>query len=139
MTKLTKRFGFSASHRLFTDALSEQENIDVFGKCANPYGHGHNYWLEVTVGGAPDERSGMTLARYEFDAWVRESVIERIDHTYLNEDIPEFRSSVPTTENLGLVIEKWLRSGWRQRYPDRECRLAELRIEETLRNSFRVS
>ncbi len=139
MTKLTKRFGFSASHRLHTDTLTDQENIAVFGKCANPFGHGHNYWLEVTVAGAPDERSGMTLPRDEFDGWVHDSVIDRIDHTYLNEDIEEFRSAVPTTENLALVIEKWLRAGWAERYPNRECGLSEIRIEETPRNSLRLT
>ena len=139
MTKLTKRFGFSAAHRLYAGALSEEENARVFGKCANPFGHGHDYRLAVTVAGRPDERSGMILQRGAFEDWVRESVIERIDHRHLNNDVREFRDLVPTTENLTLVVEKWLREGWRRHFPGRRCGLSEVCIEETPRNSFRLS
>ncbi len=139
MTKLTKRFGFSAAHRLYAGALSEEENARVFGKCANPFGHGHDYRLEVTVSGAPDKRSGMILQRGEFDGWVRESVIERIDHRRLDKDVREFEDTVSTTENLTLVVEQWLREGWRRHFPGKECKLSGVCIEETPRNSFRLS
>ena len=139
MTKLTKRFAFSASHRLHVGALSEEQNRELFGKCANPFGHGHNYWLEVTVSAPPDDQSGMTLERGAFEQWVRDCVLERIDHTYLNEDVQEFRETVPTTENLTLAIERWLREGWSRRFPDEPCLLAGVRVEETSRNSFQLS
>ncbi len=139
MTRLTRRFGFAAAHRLHARALSEEENARVFGKCANPFGHGHDYSLQVTVSGRPDERSGMTLHRGEFEAWVRESVIDRIDHRRLDEDVREFADLVPTTENLTVVVEQWLREGWRRHFPGRECRLSGVRIEETPRNSFQLN
>ena len=139
MTKLTRRFSFSAAHRLYSRALSEEENFRVFGKCANRFGHGHDYRLEVTVAGSPDARCGMLLPRGAFDAWVRESVIERLDHRHLNEDVREFANLVPTTENLTLAVEQWLREGWRRHFPGRECKLSGVRIEETPRNSFRLS
>lgn len=139
MTDLTRRFAFSAAHRLRSEALSEEENVRVFGKCANPFGHGHDYCMEVTVSGNPDAHSGMLLPRGAFDDWVRESVIERIDHRHLNADVREFAKLVPTTENLTLVVEKWLREGWPRRFPGRECPLSGVRIEETPRNSFRLA
>lgn len=139
MTKLTQRFGFSASHRLYTSVLTEQENTRVFGKCANPLGHGHDYWVEVTVAGQPDERSGMILERNAFESWVRESVIDRIDHRNLNTDVREFRALVPTTENLTRIVGEWLREGWSRHFPGKQCGLSEVCIEETPRNSFRLS
>ena len=137
MTTLTKRYGFAASHRLFAPSLSDARNREIFGKCANPFGHGHNYSLEVSVHGAPDPRSGMVLQRSALDRWVESAVIERVDHTHLNSEITEFGKLVPTSENLLVVIEGWLREAWPEHFPGKPLRLAGLRLEETPRNSFR--
>lgn len=138
MTTLTRRYAFSASHRLFAKALSEERNRKIFGKCANSFGHGHNYFLEVSVSGEPDPSSGLTMPRASLDRWVGDSVLGRIDHTHLNSDLAEFRDLVPTSENVLVVIEAWLREGWRKHFPGQGLRLCGLRLEETPRNSFRV-
>ena len=138
MTTLTRRYSFSASHRLCAGGLSDEQNRAIFGKCANPFGHGHNYCLEVSVSGDPDPASGLTLSRAALDGWVEDSVLTRVDHTHLNSELPEFRDLVPTSENVLLVVEAWLRDGWTKHFPDQSHRLAGLRLEETPRNSFRV-
>jgi 6-pyruvoyltetrahydropterin/6-carboxytetrahydropterin synthase len=126
---LTRRYSFAASHRLCRPDWSEPENYRVFGKCANPYGHGHNYLLEVTVSGAVDPATGMIINLADLDAVVKTKVLDAFDHVYLNEQVPEFRDIVPTTENLCLVIFRRL-SGVTN------ARLQRIRIEETGRNSF---
>ncbi len=138
MTTLTRRYRFSASHRLCAPSLSTERNREVFGKCANPFGHGHNYHLEVSVFGDPDPSHGMTLSRADFDRWVSDSVLDRIDHTHLNSDVAAFDELVPTSENILLVVEEWLRQGWREHFPGQAIRLAGLRLEETPRNSFQI-
>lgn len=130
--KLTRRYRFSASHRLDTPALSPAENSALYGKCNNPYGHGHNYVLDVTVAGAPDE-SGQIAGREELDAVVRERVLARFDHRSLNLDIAELAGVVPTTENVAVVIEKALANGW-----PLNAKLDRVRISETERNIFEL-
>ena len=138
MTILTRRYRFCASHRLCSPAFSQQRNREVFGKCANRFGHGHNYYLEVSVEGDPDPRTGMTAPRGDLDRLVAATVLSRIDHTHLNSDLSEFRELVPTAENILVVIDSWLRQAWDQRFPGKALRLAGLRLEETPRNSFRI-
>ena len=129
---LTRRYRFAASHRLHADALSEEENRRLYGKCNNPFGHGHDYVLEVTVEGAPDA-SGQIADRAALDGMVREQVLSRLDHMNLNQDLPEFQTRVPTTENLASWIEKMLLEHW-----NLPARLARLRIAETDRNAFEL-
>jgi 6-pyruvoyltetrahydropterin/6-carboxytetrahydropterin synthase len=129
---LTRRYRFAASHRLHADALSEEENRKLYGKCNNPFGHGHDYVLEVTVEGVPDA-SGQIADRAALDGVVREQVLSRLDHMNLNQDLPEFQTRVPTTENLATWIEKMLLERW-----DLRARLARLRIAETDRNAFEL-
>lgn len=129
---LTRRYRFAASHRLHADALSEEENRRLYGKCNNPFGHGHDYVLEVTVEGAPDA-SGQIADRAALDGMVREQVLSRLDHMNLNQDLPEFQTRVPTTENLASWIEKMLLERW-----NLPARLARLRIAETDRNAFEL-
>jgi 6-pyruvoyltetrahydropterin/6-carboxytetrahydropterin synthase len=136
--RLTKRYPFSASHRLHTGKLSDEENARLFGKCNNPFGHGHNYVLEVSLSGEPDAQSGMMLSRSELDAFVERTVLSKIDHADLNADVPEFQDMVPTTENLALLLDRWLRQAWPREFGDRLVQLARIRIEETGRNSFEV-
>src|SRR5580704_11878479 len=98
-----RRYSLSASHLLHSDALSAEENQAAYGKCNNPHGHGHNYVVEVLVGGAVDRGSGMVLNLAELDEVVRNRVMERFDHTNLNVD-PLFLNRVPTTENLCRAV-----------------------------------
>jgi len=138
MTRLTRRYPFSASHRLHVDSMSDTENRELFGKCNNPFGHGHNYVLEVSLSGAPDRASGMIFSRAELDELVRRSVITDLDHRDMNADVPEFKELNPTTENLALVIGRRLCKAWRQTYPQSDVRLSRVRLEETGRNSFEL-
>jgi 6-pyruvoyltetrahydropterin/6-carboxytetrahydropterin synthase len=130
--KLTKRYRFSASHRLDTPALSVEQNRKLYGKCNNPYGHGHDYVLDVTVTGSPDE-SGQIVARDALDAVVGQRILARFDHHNLNMDIAELAGVVPTTESLAVVIEKALRDGW-----PLPAKLDRVRISETERNIFEL-
>src|SRR5579864_5627843 len=100
---LTRRYLFSASHRLHVDSLSESENQATYGKCNNPHGHGHNYALEVTVSGQVNPRTGMVCNLFDLDHSVQSEVLERFDHENLNVR-QEFTAIVPTTENLSEVI-----------------------------------
>jgi 6-pyruvoyltetrahydropterin/6-carboxytetrahydropterin synthase len=98
-----RRYLVSASHRLHTDALTAEENRAVYGKCNNPHGHGHNYMVEVLVGGAVDPETGMVVNLAALDGLVRTHILDRFDHTNLNLD-PLFANCVPTTENLCKAI-----------------------------------
>ena len=129
---LTRRYSFSASHRLHNPALSEAENNRVYGKCNNPYGHGHNYVVEVTVSGQPDPATGMVANLVNLDGFVQREVLDAFDHRYLNEEVPLFCERVPTTENLCVEIYRRLRA-----FP--AARLERIRIEETGLNSFEYS
>ncbi|MCC2669849.1 MAG: 6-pyruvoyl tetrahydropterin synthase [Armatimonadetes bacterium] len=104
MLTLTRSYEFAAAHRLHSEALSDADNRDLFGKCNNPHGHGHNYVLEVTVGGEPDPRTGLLIDLALLDQVVDEQVVDRYDHRHLNYDIDEFRRLNPTSENLVKVI-----------------------------------
>jgi 6-pyruvoyltetrahydropterin/6-carboxytetrahydropterin synthase len=126
---LGRRYRLSASHRLHTERLSEEENRAVYGKCANPHGHGHNYTVEVLVGGEIDAATGMVMDLAELDGWVNREVLEPFDHQNLN-SLRGFENRVPTTENLCMEIERRLRGALR-----RELSLA-VRVEETSNNFF---
>jgi 6-pyruvoyltetrahydropterin/6-carboxytetrahydropterin synthase len=130
--RLTRRYRFSASHRLDTPALNAEENRRLYGKCNNPYGHGHNYVLDVTLEGSPDA-SGLIAGRLALDKLVSERVLARIDHKSLNEDVAGLRSVVPTTENLALEIGKLLGANWPLR-----AKLQRVRVSETDRNIFEL-
>src|ERR1700723_3071213 len=98
-----RRYALSASHRLHSDALSEEDNQAAYGKCNNPCGHGHNYVVEVLVSGAVDEQTGMVINLVDLDRSVQKRVVDRFDHTNLNLD-PLFVHRVPTTENLCRAV-----------------------------------
>jgi 6-pyruvoyltetrahydropterin/6-carboxytetrahydropterin synthase len=116
--------------------LNEAQNQELYGKCNNPYGHGHNYVLEVAVKGAIDPATGRVVNPTALDAYVTRQVLEKIDHRDLNRDVPEFADTVPTTENLSLDIARRLRLGWQDSFCGVE--LDRIRIEETKRNSFEL-
>jgi len=129
---LTRRYWFSASHRLRCGALSEEENRAVYGKCSNPHGHGHNYALEVTVSGQVDARTGMVCNLAELDAAVHREVLARFDHVNLNR-CREFASEVPTSENLSAAIFNILKQSFKAAH------LEKIRLEETAMNSFQYA
>jgi 6-pyruvoyltetrahydropterin/6-carboxytetrahydropterin synthase len=104
MIKLTRKYHFCTAHRLHAAQLSDEENVRLFGKCNNPHGHGHNYYLEVTVAGSPDPVTGMIINLTDLDAAVNEQIIKRFDHKNLNLDTAEFRELNPTSENFVKVI-----------------------------------
>ena len=136
MVYLTRRYRFSAGHRLHNDALSAEDNRRVYGKCNNPNGHGHNYLLEVTVGGAIDPATGMVFDLVALDGIVAERVLEKFDHKNLNLDMENFRALVPTTENLCLEIYELLRTPLEEAAGARVLQLDRVRLEETSLNSF---
>lgn len=107
MVQMTEQFEFSASHRLYCPDLSSEENQQIFGKCANPNGHGHNYVLDVTVGGDVCEKTGSLVELGPFERTVIERIIQPFDHKNLNQDCPEFADLNPTVENIARVI--WTR------------------------------
>jgi len=128
-THLTRRYRFSASHRLHSEQFSDRENQQVYGKCNNPYGHGHNYALEVTVNGLVDERTGMVCDLADLDGFVQKEILDRYEHCNLNM-LEEFSGHVPTTENLCMEIYRRLRNGFRP------AQVEKVRMEETMMNSF---
>ena len=107
---LTVKTHFSAAHRLALPSLSFEENQEIYGKCARPNGHGHNYHLEVTVAGEIDSRTGMLVDLGELQNAIEEYVVEPFDHTFLNKDISYFAEVVPTAENIAVRIADLLRS-----------------------------
>jgi 6-pyruvoyltetrahydropterin/6-carboxytetrahydropterin synthase len=135
---VTRRYHFSASHRLHSSELSEQANQELYGKCNNPYGHGHNYEVEVTVRGLIDERTGRVVDLQDLDGLVHRQVTDALDHRNLNDEVPEFQQLVPTTENLSLIIERRLHHAWRTAFPEGAPMLERIRIYETARNIFEV-
>ena len=127
--ELGRRYRFSASHRLHSAHLSEEENSRVFGKCNNLHGHGHNYVVEVSLSGEVDPATGMIANLADLDAFVERHVLEEFDHKSLNEDVSGFRDKVPTTENLCIEIFQRLKTF-------SKAKLERIRVQETGNNSF---
>ncbi|MGC1296102.1 MAG: 6-carboxytetrahydropterin synthase [Alloacidobacterium sp.] len=128
----SRRYRISASHRLHAEAFNEEQNRAVYGRCNNPHGHGHNYVIEVTVGGSVNAETGMVCDLVELDSCVRTEVVERFDHTNLNLD-PLFQDRVPTTENLCIEVYQLLAAAFDK------AELVRVRVEETSNNSFEYS
>jgi 6-pyruvoyltetrahydropterin/6-carboxytetrahydropterin synthase len=126
---LTRVYEFSASHRLHCPELPPETNRELFGKCNNPAGHGHNYVVEVSVEGAPDAKTGMVADIEAIDRAVLHEVVDRYDHKHLNEDIEEFRGVNPTTEVLTRTI-------WRRLSGKLPAKLSRVVVRETARNIF---
>lgn len=127
---LNRRYRFAASHRLHSAQMSQQENLVTYGKCNNPYGHGHNYTLEITVSGQVDDRTGMVCNLVNLDEFVEREIIARFDLRNLNVISDFAEKAVPTTENLCLVIYEILRRGFNFAH------LEKVKLEETMMNSF---
>lgn len=137
MTTLTRRYHFSASHRLHSPELSDAENESLYGKCNNPFGHGHNYVLEVTAAGEIDDTTGLICPLGTLDRLVREKVLNIFSHRNVNRDLPSFARLVPTTENIALVVVDLLRTDW-EPYLGSRVKLHRVHIQETDRNGFEV-
>jgi 6-pyruvoyltetrahydropterin/6-carboxytetrahydropterin synthase len=136
--RVTRRYEFAASHRLHSEALSAQENRSLYGKCNNPYGHGHNYVLDVSVRGPTDPATGQAVEIGVLDALVRREVVVPFDHHNLNREIQVFERVVPTSENLGVEICRRLKRNWALSFPGKWPKLEKIRIGETPRNIFEV-
>jgi 6-pyruvoyltetrahydropterin/6-carboxytetrahydropterin synthase len=130
--ELGRRYRFAASHRLHSPQFSEEENCRVYGKCSNPFGHGHNYVLEVSMSGGVDPATGMIANLADLDTFVEHQIIGPFDHRNLNEEVAAFREVVPTTENLCIEIFRRLKT-----FP--KAKLERVRIQETANNSFEYS
>ncbi len=129
ITYLSKRYNFSASHRLYTDSLSQEENVQIFGKCANPNGHGHNYRLTVTLKNPIDPYTGFTFPLESLDSIVLSEVIHIYDHKYLNLDVADYFEHVPTGENMAQKI-------WERLEPKLPKLLWNITLDETNNNRF---
>jgi len=125
---LSRRYRFSASHRLHVDALTPERNHDIYGKCNNPFGHGHNYAVQITLSGPVDAVTGMVTNLGDLDSFAQREMLDLFDHANLN-TLECFRDLVPTTENLCVEL-------WRifAQYP--QATLERIRVEETGNNAF---
>ena len=124
---ITRKVRFCAAHRYHNPDWSDERNKEVFGPCNRPFGHGHNYELEVTIAGDVDSATGMVMNLRDIDSVLREEVVSRMDHRHLNEELPEWKDQVPTTENISLEL-------WRRLSPifaERGARLFRVRLYES--------
>ncbi|MFN7933807.1 MAG: 6-carboxytetrahydropterin synthase [Bryobacteraceae bacterium] len=133
MLRLARRYRFSASHRLDSRQLSAEQNREIYGKCNNPYGHGHDYILEVIARGDADPETGLLLKVADLDALVRDAVLNDFDLADMNRQIEAFRDVPPTTENVAVEIERRIARSWPEVFPG-GARLDGIRILETKRN-----
>jgi len=137
--RLARRYGFSASHRLHSPALSDAKNRALYGKCNNPHGHGHNYEVELLVRGSVDSVTGRAIDLTALDGLAEEQILAPFRWRNLNEEVDAFRSEVPTTENLAAEVDRRLRTVWDERFGLSGPRLERVSIWETERNICQVS
>ena len=130
MVYLTRKAEFAASHYYHNPEFTPEENRAIFGKCNNPNGHGHNYTLEVTVKGKVDPKSGFVVDLKQLKEVMNREVLDAMDHRFLNKEVPEFFTQIPTTENLCTTIYDILQRCFSYAHLER------VRIEETMMNSF---
>jgi 6-pyruvoyltetrahydropterin/6-carboxytetrahydropterin synthase len=136
--RVTRRYEFSASHRLHAAGLSEEENRRLYGKCNHPYGHGHNYVVEVSARGPVDGATGRAVDTVLLDEMVARQVLDRFEHRNLNAQVAPFERVVPTSENLGVEICRSLKAHWKETFPGEWPKLEKIRIAETPRNIFEI-
>lgn len=137
--RVGRRYRFSASHRLHTPLLSAEENRAIYGKCNNPYGHGHDFVMDVVFTGELRQPEGRLLPLAALDAFVREVVLRHFDHVDLNTQVEEFAGLPATSENLSRVLLHRLESAWPHWFSARAAILEKVRIWETARNIFEES
>jgi 6-pyruvoyltetrahydropterin/6-carboxytetrahydropterin synthase len=135
---VTRRYAFPASHRLHAPQLSDEENRRLYGKCNHPYGHGHNYLVEVSARGPVDERTGCAVNTRELDELVQRHVLEPFAYRNLNQEVASFEGQSPTSEILAREICRRLKSHWQEAFPAEWPKLQKIRITETARNIFDI-
>jgi 6-pyruvoyltetrahydropterin/6-carboxytetrahydropterin synthase len=128
MIFLTRRATFSASHYYWNDSWSAEKNEQVFGRCANRNGHGHNYTLEVTVAGEPDPVTGFVVDLKWLKDVIEREVLSVYDHRHLNLEVAEFATAIPTTENIAMAAWRRIEAAIRAAHG---ARLASIRVYET--------
>ena len=131
MIYITRKFHFSASHRVYNPALSDEENLKKYGKCSNPNGHGHNYVMKVTVAGEVDPEIGYVMDLTELKVLVEKYLVDKVDHKNLNLDVDFMKGVLPSTENIALKF-------WEQIEPvinTSSRKLYSIKIQETINNS----
>ena len=138
MFRITRRYGFAASHRLHAPQLDDEENRRIYGKCNNPYGHGHNYLIDVSARGPADPATGLAVNIAALDELVRQQVLQPFDHRNLNTDTDAFQGAAPTSENLAVEICRRLKRHWSTAFPGEWPKLDKIRIAETERNIFEL-
>jgi 6-pyruvoyltetrahydropterin/6-carboxytetrahydropterin synthase len=136
MTRFTRRYRFAAAHRLHSEKLTAAENAELFGKCNNPYGHGHDYLLEVSVCGDVDPSTGRVISPAQLDEYVKARIVDQFDHRNMNTEVPALAGRIPTTEVAAETIEDLLISDWPK---DWSARLDKIRIYETKNNIFETT
>ena len=127
---LTRRYRFTASHRLHSPLLSDDQNREMYGKCNNPHGHGHDYEVELTVRGEVHPVTGRVVDIATLDGLAESSVLSPFRYRDLNKTM----DAIPTTENLGTEVDRRLRGAWTETFADGMPRLEKVRIRETARN-----
>lgn len=137
MISITRRYRFAASHRLHSSTLTEQENAVLYGKCNHPFGHGHDYILEITVEGEPGAQTGLIVPQAKLDALVEQHVLRLFASRNINLDVPHFADLVPTTENIVRVIAQILQDAWSDLIGT-GVYLQRVSVRETGRNSFEL-
>ncbi len=125
MVYLTRRENFNGAHRLFNAAWSEEQNVAAFGKCANKNWHGHNFELFVTVKGKPESNTGFVINAHDLSKIVKKEVIEKLDHKNFNVDVPELKNTMPTIENVVMLIWRWIEPHLK------DCQLHCIKLTET--------
>jgi 6-pyruvoyltetrahydropterin/6-carboxytetrahydropterin synthase len=136
--RVTRRYRFAASHRLHAPQLDDEQNRRLYGKCNHPYGHGHNYEVQVSAVGPADPLTGRAVDTTALDRLVAREVLEPFDYRNLNTEVAEFESAVPTSENLAVAICRRLKREWSAAFPGEWPRLDKVRIAETERNIFEI-
>ena len=134
---VSRKIEFNAAHRLFNPLCTERENFEIYGKCSNSNGHGHNYLLEITLSGIVEQKTGFLFDLKELKNILEEEIIGRFDHKHLNHDVPELQDCVPTTEVLAVLIWDILEQRLQTTINNQELALHEVTIYETGKNSVR--
>jgi 6-pyruvoyltetrahydropterin/6-carboxytetrahydropterin synthase len=136
--RVTRRYAIAASHRLHSPQLGDEENRRIYGKCNNPYGHGHNYSIDVSARGPASDVTGLAVNVAALDELVRRQVLQPFDRSNLNMDTDAFQGVAPTSENLAVEICRRLKRHWSAAFPGEWPKLEKIRIAETERNIFEL-
>ncbi len=139
MIRVTRGYRFSASHRLHVDSYSEEKNDVVFGKCNNPFGHGHNYEIFITVRGPVDPDTGLAVDTRRLDDFIETHVVTPFHNKNMNLDVPAFSETVATTENVAVEICTRIQKHWTESFPGEWPVFEKVRIHETARNIFEAA